>query len=392
MAVEKQNGDIIEFIKQKDYIMVNNDLGGGSFGKTVVLKDPYIDELFVAKKYEPTYAEIKEQFYKNFLEEIKILYKLNHKNIVRIFSYYAYENIYCGYILMEFIDGVTIAEYLTEYREIDTILFDEVSPDSIFIQLIDAFSYIEKHNIIHRDIREGNIMIDKSGTVKVIDFGIGKLISCEQLDDSLRSQINRRNSDTLPQEYYEKKYTSLTDMFYLAELFNRLIREARYPDEMNFSYQCILDKMMQKRPEDRYSSFTEIKEAINKRGFINLEISEKDKRTYHAFVDGLYRSLTVYTSEMRFNVSPEVFIDKLEKAVKNNLFEDYIQKNEEVINSIVSCGYRYSNRIQIPCEAVKLFLKWYESSNAEAKELILQNIIAKLSNIPVSISDEEIPF
>lgn len=53
MAIEKQNGDIIEFVKQKDYIMVNNDLGGGSFGKTVVLKDPYIDELFVAKKYEP---------------------------------------------------------------------------------------------------------------------------------------------------------------------------------------------------------------------------------------------------------------------------------------------------------------------------------------------------
>ena len=57
--------------------MVNNALGGGSFGKTVVLKDPYIDELFVAKKYEPEYEEIQEAFYKNFLDEIKILYKLN---------------------------------------------------------------------------------------------------------------------------------------------------------------------------------------------------------------------------------------------------------------------------------------------------------------------------
>lgn len=41
MAVEKQNGDIILFVKQKDYIMVNNNLGGGSFGKTVLLKDPF---------------------------------------------------------------------------------------------------------------------------------------------------------------------------------------------------------------------------------------------------------------------------------------------------------------------------------------------------------------
>lgn len=50
MAVAKQNGDVIPFVKQKDYIMVNNDLGGGSFGKTVLLQDPFIDELFVAKK------------------------------------------------------------------------------------------------------------------------------------------------------------------------------------------------------------------------------------------------------------------------------------------------------------------------------------------------------
>ena len=37
MAVLKQNGDMIHFLKQKDYIMVNNNLGGGSFGKTVLL-------------------------------------------------------------------------------------------------------------------------------------------------------------------------------------------------------------------------------------------------------------------------------------------------------------------------------------------------------------------
>ena len=66
MPVEKKNGDIISFLKQKDYVMVNNDLGGGSFGKTVVLKDPYIDELFVANKYKPELPEIKETFYKNF--------------------------------------------------------------------------------------------------------------------------------------------------------------------------------------------------------------------------------------------------------------------------------------------------------------------------------------
>ena len=97
MAIVKNNGDIISFLKRKDYVMVNNALGGGSFGKTVVLKDPYIDELFVAKKYEPEYEEIQEAFYKNFLDEIKILYKLNHPNVVRVFGYYPYEESFTCY-------------------------------------------------------------------------------------------------------------------------------------------------------------------------------------------------------------------------------------------------------------------------------------------------------
>ena len=392
MAIEKQNGDIIEFVKQKDYIMVNNDLGGGSFGKTVVLKDPFIDELFVAKKYEPEIEEIREQFYENFIEEIRILYKLNHRNIVRIYNYYPYKSTYRGYILMEFIDGKTIDRYLSEYEEFDSVWGHDPTPDSIFVQLIDAFAYMEKHHVIHRDIREGNIMIDKSGTVKVIDFGIGKLVESTQTDDSLRSQINRRNADTLPQEYYDKEYTSLTDMFYLAELLNRLMREAEHPDEMNFSYQSILDKMMQKKPEDRYSSFEEIRKAISKRGFVALNISEEDKKIYHSFADCLYKSLLRYTAERQFITSPETFCEKLQKALQNNIFEEYIQKNSDVLNSVVSCSYRYDNSVDIPCEAVKAFLTWYESYGAETKDLILQNIISKLSTIAVSIPDDELPF
>ena len=53
---------------------------GGSFGKTVLLQDPFTDELFVAKMYKPQYDSMKEKFFKNFIDEIKIMYKLYHPN------------------------------------------------------------------------------------------------------------------------------------------------------------------------------------------------------------------------------------------------------------------------------------------------------------------------
>lgn len=62
--VMKNNGDMVSFLKQKNYIMINNDLGGGSFGKTVLLQDPFTDELFVAKMYKPQSESIREIFQK----------------------------------------------------------------------------------------------------------------------------------------------------------------------------------------------------------------------------------------------------------------------------------------------------------------------------------------
>lgn len=360
----KNNGDIVSFLKQKNYVMVNNDLGGGSFGKTVLLQDPFTDELFVAKMYKPQYDSMKEKFFKNFIDEIKIMYKLYHPNVVRIYNYYLYENACTGYILMEYIDGEDIRSFMEGY------IWKEITIDSLFLQLIDGFSYIESHGIIHRDIRDGNILIDKNGIVKIIDFGIGKTVEQGFVsEDSLIEEINRANSDTLPQEYSEGIYTSQTDMFYLAELLNRLINEYLI-DKSDFSYYEILDKMMKKNPKDRYESFLEVKSAIDKKDFLNMSISDSDKRIYQTFANSIYELINVFTSERSFNNNPETFIQKLEDVVKNNLFEDKIQNNGDLISTLVLSSYRYNLRVSVSCKVVYDFLDWFKTSTVISQKII----------------------
>lgn len=385
----KNNGDIVSFLKQKDYIMINNDLGGGSFGKAVLLQDPFIDELFVAKMYRPEFDDIKEKFYKNFLDEIKILYKLSHPNIVRVYNYYAYEKAYTGYIIMEYIDGETIEDFMVNY-----VPWQDITLDNVFLQLIDGFCYIENHGIVHRDIREGNILIDKTGIVKIIDFGIGKMLKSglpQIQEDSLVDEINRQNSDTLPQEYYEGVYTSQTDMFYLAELFNRLMTEID-PALIDFSYQEILEKMINKNPIHRFQSFADVKAAINKNNFMNMEISEEDKEIYRAFTNAIYSSIAKYKNRPEFVNEPSVFIQKLEDVLKNNLFEDVIQNKSDIIKSIVlsPCKY-YANR-NISCKIVRNFLGWLKKSTNEMQRIILSNIVSKLSVIDIEYDFMELPF
>ena len=384
----KNNGDIITFLKQKDYTMVNNNLGSGSFGKTVLIKDPFIDELFVAKKIEPELTEFKEQFYKSFLQEIKILYKLHHRNVVRIFNYYAYERIFTGYIVIEYIDGDSIEKYFSQYDE----LWSKSTPDSIFTQLIEAFEYIEANNIVHRDIREGNILIDKTGIVKVIDFGLGKTFKpVDVVDDSMNSIVNRSGLDALPEEYFQGSYDSQTDMFYLAELFKRLLVKSDL-DKL-LSYSAILEKMMSQKKENRYFSFTEIQNAIKQKDFSNLPISEEDKEIYQKFSNAIITHLKYFLDGKKFFYDVDEFQKKIADILSQNCFEDLLQSNSDLISAVVACGYRYNDKIDIPIYIIQNISNWFNQLSITAKQLVLNNIIVKLSSrINEELSDDTIPF
>ena len=383
----KNNGDIVAFVKQKDYVMVNNDLGSGSFGQTVLLKDPFIDELFVAKKYEPYYESDRKEFFDSFLQEIKIMYKLNHKNVVRVFSYYPFESLYTGYILMEYIDGKRIDEYLD-----DPFLWAKgIDPDTIFSQLIDGFAYIEERGIVHRDIREGNILITRDGVVKIIDFGLGKTFSpIDTSDDSMAEIINRSGLDRLPNEYFEGKYDSQTDMFYLAELYNRLLRETHV--DFLFSYDFVLQKMMELKKENRYASFAEIKEAMAKKDFGNLEISQKDKEIYQEFSNAIMTCLSCFKESRTFVTDIKEFKENLHSVIQRNCFENIVQNPNDLVSIVVKGNYKFYTQREIPCEVVAEFEKWFNSLSVDWQRLVLNNIIAKLSIVKIEYADDELPF
>lgn len=385
----KENGDFVHFFRNKDYIMVNNDLGAGSFGKTVVLQDPFIDELFVAKKYEPYYEDDRKAFYDSFLQEIKIMHKLNHRNVVRIYNYYAYDEQYTGYILMEYIIGETLPDYMKSICSLGD--FEKI--DDLFVQLIDGFRYIESQGIVHRDIREGNIMVDTNGVVKIIDFGLGKTFKpIDTSVDSKNAIINRCGLDALPDEFIEGNYTSQTDMFYIAELFNRILRKNESAE--HFSYMPILKKMMMPKRQERFSSFAAIQEAINAKDFSTMEISSEDKRIYQDFSNAVHQSIAKFSEGSEFNYSVEEFEKRLQNLLKVNCFEDYIQSNEQLIKTIVSAPFQYysSATTHIKCDIVIRFQRWFLSLTPDSKKLVLYNIISKLSNIPVEAPEPELPF
>jgi serine/threonine protein kinase len=160
--------DLLQFIRKKDYVFVK-ELGSGSFGKTVLMKDETIEEYLVCKKYSPSALDA-HKYFQYFTKEIKLLYKISHENIVRIYNHYLYPATYSGFIIMEHIEGSNINVHI------------KANPDSIndiFVQVITGFKHLETIGILHRDIRYGNIMVNNNGVAKIIDFGFGKSLVVE---------------------------------------------------------------------------------------------------------------------------------------------------------------------------------------------------------------------
>jgi len=383
----RDDSKVVEFLRTKDYIVINDNLGSGSFARTKLIQDPFIDELFVVKKHEPEDPADKVPFFKSFLQEIKILYKLNHRNIVRIYNYYAYEAAYTGYIIMEFVDGQKIDEYLDMY-----FIMGGPSLEDLFAQLIDGFKYLEENGVLHRDIREGNILVDKTGIVKIIDFGLGKIIKPnERTNDSMHSVINRTGLLALPDEYFDGTYTSLTDMFYLSELFKRLL--VNNDEYKSFMHQAILAKMMNPNPNNRFSSFSEIQQMISARSFDSLITDSGAKLIYQTFSNSLIKCIAGFRGEKRFQ-DVVSFQRGLQETIQKNCLEHVVQDNAALIKTLILSGFSYRRSEEhMRVETLRDFEAWFSKLSESLQELVLSNLIAKLSSkIPEEIADDDLPF
>lgn len=96
--------------------------------------------------------------------EIRILKQLKHNNIIKMKGWF--EDDETIYVVLEYIDGKDCAKYYKEK------LPNKMQVKTIMKQLISALTYIHSKGIVHRDIKLENILVDKNGNIKLIDFGL----------------------------------------------------------------------------------------------------------------------------------------------------------------------------------------------------------------------------
>lgn len=157
-----------------DQYEILNKLGSGGCGTVHRARQRTVDRIVAIKTLSlATIAD--ETSLKRFQREAKIASSFEHPNIARVFSYGIIPE-EGPYLVMEYLDGITLAQYLKEHRRLSPGAFN-----TIFRQVCSALQYAHNQGIIHRDIKSANIMLLQKGsgdefTAKLLDFGIAKHI------------------------------------------------------------------------------------------------------------------------------------------------------------------------------------------------------------------------
>jgi len=361
-------------------------LGEGACGQTLQIRDDDIGSDFVVKKYHPVVSKSTDvtffsELLNRFKDEARILFKINHPNIVRIFNFFDYRDYETSYIVMEMILGENIQQYTSK---------NPAELATLFEKTIEGFAHLENKQILHRDIRPDNIIVSETGEPKIIDFGFGKDLAAEKVDDK---SISLNWWCPVPPEFNEKIYDFQTEVYFVGKLFEQIMQENSLTD---FKYVNIVAQMCRPDRNQRPKKFSIVRNNIVSGQFEELEFNDRDIQNYRYFSNNISNILIRVDGGCRYNNEISDVLGELESLYRKTMLEEVLPNPAKITQVFLKGGFRYNSNYEFPVEILKDFIQLLRGLSNDKRMIVLSNLFSKLDAIdrhwPEHGSDEEIPF
>jgi serine/threonine protein kinase/tetratricopeptide (TPR) repeat protein len=147
------------------------ELGKGGMGKVYRVLDKRLKEEVALKLIKPEIASDKETI-ERFSNELKLARRISHRNVGRMYELMEAEGTY--FITMEYVPGQDLRRLIRQTGQLTT-----GKAISIARQVCEGLSEAHGLSVVHRDLKPGNILIDRDGNAKIMDFGIARSISAK---------------------------------------------------------------------------------------------------------------------------------------------------------------------------------------------------------------------
>ena len=264
------------------------ELGQGGMGRVYRARHRLLGQTFAVKLLPPEYLQHEEKIAR-FLREIRSIGQLQHPNIVRAPNAGVVAGRY--YLVMDLVDGVDLRKLVKHCGRLSVGAACELTRQAAL-----GLQHAHEHGLVHRDIKPANLMLDNTGTVKMLDLGLAKFTAEQRAPDGLSDELTRQGFtmgtlDYMPPEQCEDAshvdirgdiYSLGCTMFYLltgrapyegkqfdtsrkkmmAHAVAPIPELADHRDDCPEDLDKILTYLMAKDPEDRVDTPGEVADAV----------------------------------------------------------------------------------------------------------------------------------
>jgi len=253
-------------------------IGSGGMSYVFLAEDTVMNRKVAVKILKDNMVS-DEHAVRRFTNESKVVSMLSHPSIVSLYDVSILSE--TKFIVMEYIDGVTLKQYLDEHGPLD---YEET--EDIIIQVLSALAHAHSKGIIHRDIKPQNILIRADHTIKVTDFGISKLPGAETvtMSDKAIGTANYIN----PEQASGKRIDVRSDLYSVGVMLYEMVASrlpfngdsplataymqihekpeppSKFAPDIPTGLEQIILKSLKKNPENRFQTADEMRSCLER--------------------------------------------------------------------------------------------------------------------------------
>ena len=239
----------------------------GSGGMSVVYRGQHrVTGQEVAIKVLPPELAVHEELKARFVEEARVLAKLEHPNIVHLNNFTESGGRMC--LVMQYVEGVTFESKIVSHGKVPA---DEAL--RVTIEVCKGLEYAHSQGVIHRDIKPSNVLVRSDGAVKVTDFGIAKMMGNSRLTSTGQTMGTVRYMS--PEQVRGKMADARSDLYSLAiTLYEALCGTTPFDGENHFD---IMQQHLRNKPPSLAKMGVAVPASLEKALFTALEKNADDR-------------------------------------------------------------------------------------------------------------------
>ncbi len=262
-----------DLIKLGKYEIIK-ELGRGGFGIVYQARDSVLKRAVALKILHPALT-VDPQFLARFQIEAELAAQMDHPNIVPIYDFNQIDGRYV--ITMGLMARGSLKDHLASYGAMNVH-----QSKTMLEQVASGLAYAHERDVIHRDLKPGNILIDAQGVARISDFGFAKARSADSLSLSMAGSLLGTPSYMAPEIWEGKPASPRSDIYSLgciahemltgSQLFQgetpvqvmhaHIVRGPKPLEGLPSVWQSFIDKCLEPKPENRYTTINALLEDL----------------------------------------------------------------------------------------------------------------------------------